>query len=95
MCETCKPLSASEDARYATAGTIGGMSVKTTVYLPDDLKAALSREAARRQCSEAEVVRDAISRAVARPRPRPGIIKGDGEPIAERVDELLKGFGER
>ncbi len=71
------------------------MSVKTTIYLPDDLKAALTREAQRRQCSEAEVVRDAISRAVARPLPRGGIIKGGGEPIAERVDELLKGFGER
>lgn len=76
-----------------TAGTIYGMSVKTTVYLPDDLKAALEREASRRGVSEAEVIRQAISALVTRPAPRFGLI--DGEPMAERTDELLSGFGER
>jgi hypothetical protein len=38
-------------------------------------------------------MRQAIAGAVARPRPRFGII--EGEPIAERVEELLAGFGER
>jgi predicted transcriptional regulator len=67
---------------------------KTTIYLPEELKAAVEREAKRRGTSEAEVIRDAIARAVSRPRPRAGIITG-GEPIAHRVDELLAGFGER
>lgn len=71
---------------------------KTTVYLPDDLKATVTRLAAERRVSEAEIIRDAIRRlgeATARPRPRVGIFdSGDGT-IAGRVDELLKGFGER
>lgn len=69
------------------------MTHKTTVYLPEELKAAVEREAQRRGSSEAEVIRQAIAEAVGRPRPSPGII--GGEPIAERVDELLAGFGER
>lgn len=77
----------------AIAGTIYGMARKTTVYLPDDLKAAVERDARRLGLSEAEVIRRAIAGAVQRPRPRVGII--EGEPIAERVDELLSGFGER
>ena len=75
------------------AGTICGMSVKTTVYLPEQLKAALAAEARRRGQSEAELVREAISTLVRRPRPRPAII--EGEPIAARSEELLAGFGER
>lgn len=69
------------------------MSTKTTIYLPDDLRVSVKAEAKRRGCSEAQVIRDAISRAVERPRPTAGIL--DGEPIADRVDELLDGFGER
>lgn len=69
------------------------MSTKTTVYLPDDLKTALENEARRRGTSEAQVIRDAISAAVARPRPRAGFV--DADPIADRADELLAGFGER
>jgi predicted RNase H-like HicB family nuclease len=63
------------------------MTQKTTVYLPDHLKAAVEGEARRRGLSEAEVIRQAISQAVSRPRPRAGFI--DGEPMAEHVDELL------
>jgi hypothetical protein len=70
-----------------------GMPHKTTMYLPDELKATVEGEARRRGVSEAEVTRQAIAGAVARPRPRFGII--DGEPMAERVEELLAGFGER
>lgn len=66
---------------------------KTTVYLPDALKAAIESEARRRGSSEAEVIRQAIADAVRHPRPRAGIV--DGEPFAEDVDELLVGFGER
>ncbi|HZD22353.1 MAG TPA: CopG family transcriptional regulator [Acidimicrobiia bacterium] len=67
------------------------MSVKTTVYLPDGLKKAVEREARQRGLSEAEVIRQAISALVERPRPQSGII--DGEPIAARSEELLSGFG--
>jgi predicted transcriptional regulator len=68
---------------------------KTTVYLPDDLKAALGDEARRSGRSEAEVIREAVAAAVtpSRPKPRAGLFSG--EPIADRVDELLSGFGER
>ena len=69
------------------------MTQKTTVYLPDELKRALAREARRRGSSEAQVIRDAISNAVTRPRPSAGIL--DAEPFAERADELLAGFGDR
>ena len=79
--------------RVATCGTMYGMSQKTTIYLPDDLKAAVEREARRQGLSEAEVIRRAVAGAVHRPAPRAGII--DGEPIAGRDEELLTGFGER
>lgn len=69
------------------------MKVKTTVYLPEDLKKAVENEARRLGQSEAEVIRHAISRAVARPRPRGGLYQG--ESIAEIADDLLDGFGER
>jgi metal-responsive CopG/Arc/MetJ family transcriptional regulator len=69
---------------------------KTTVYLPDELKAAVKRAAQRRGVSEAEVIRESIRTAVGnvRPQPRGGLYSGS-EPIARRVDELLDGFGER
>ncbi|BBX98277.1 ribbon-helix-helix domain-containing protein [Mycobacterium lacus] len=69
---------------------------KTTVYLPDDLKAAVKRAARQRGVSEAEVIRDSIRMAVgaARPAPRGGLYSGS-QPVARRVDELLDGFGQR
>jgi predicted transcriptional regulator len=67
---------------------------KTTVYLPDDLKAALTREAGQRGVAEAQVIREAIAAAVQRPRPRAGLFESE-EPFANRADELLAGFGER
>lgn len=84
----------STDLTGTSGGTICLVTQKTTVYLPDELKVRIEREARRRACSEATVIRDAISASLERPRPRPGIIP-DGEPIADRVDELLAGFGER
>ena len=67
---------------------------KTTVYLPDDLKAGVAREARRRGVAEAEVIRQAIAAVVSRPAPRAGIFASD-DLRADRVDELLEGFGER
>jgi predicted transcriptional regulator len=67
---------------------------KTTLYLPDELKLAIAREARQRGVPEAQVIRQAIADAVARPAPRAGLFVGR-EPLASRVDELLSGFGER
>lgn len=66
---------------------------KTTIYLPEKIKAGVEREARLRSCSEAEVIRQAIAAAVSRPVPRPGIIAGDSAWALE-ADELLAGFGE-
>lgn len=69
------------------------MSQKTTIYFPDEMKFAIEREAKMRNCSEAQVIRDAVSEAISKPKPNPGIFSC--EPIADKVDEMLEGFGER
>ena len=71
---------------------------KTTVYLPLALKEALARTARNTGTSEAELIRQAVAEKVSRenrPRPRvPISSRGIGDPTAaERVDELLEGFG--
>ncbi|MPY83850.1 MAG: ribbon-helix-helix protein, CopG family [Actinophytocola sp.] len=69
---------------------------KTTVYLPDDLKAAVKRASQQRGVSEAEIIRESIRSAVGGERPRPkGALYSGTEPIARRAEELLTGFGER
>lgn len=77
--------------------------VKTTLYVPDDLKRALERVAKARGVSEAELHRQALRalvRAEDRPRPRSGILPSRRGPNtsndAARVDELLAetGFGD-
>lgn len=80
-------------------GTMYGM-VKTTVYLPKDVKQKLAELSASEGKSEAELIREAIRRAVEDRRPpRPKIPLSDrglGDPtIADRTDELLEGFGAR
>ena len=72
---------------------------RTTLYLPDELEAALERYARERGSSVAEVVREALTKLiVAAPRPRPRIpLTGEGlgdASVAERTDELLVGFGD-
>lgn len=73
---------------------------RTTVYLPDDLKAALERTAERERRTEADIIRESLAAALSgRERPRPRVPLGNyslGDPsIAERVDEILMaGFGE-
>jgi hypothetical protein len=69
---------------------------KTTVYLPADLKSALSRAAKQRGCSEAELLREAVARItrdVAAPAPRLPLFRASGPSIAEDVDGALDGFG--
>ncbi len=70
---------------------------KTTLYLPDDLKRAIELAARRQSLSEAEVIRQALRSSLAdqtRRRPRGGLF-ASGDPVADRVDDLLAdGFGQ-
>ena len=70
---------------------------KTTVYLPADIKDALTRAAAARGVSEAELIREALRALTAQaipPRPRLPLFKSGKPGLAKRVDEALAGFGE-
>lgn len=78
----------------STYGTMYGVQ-RTTIYLPEELKARIAEAARSRGVTEAEVIRSAVEQALARPRPR-GALFASGNPLdAERVDELLAetGFG--
>ena len=72
---------------------------KTTIYLPDELKAGIERAAKHDRVSEATVIRDAVEWALRNrelPKPRiPLVDYGLGAPdIAERAEEILdEGFG--
>ena len=75
-----------------------GMTMtKTTVYLPEELKAALKWLAKKRRRSEAELIREAVemlTRGAGAPRPRLPLFRAEGASIAEDVDEeLAHGFG--
>jgi hypothetical protein len=71
---------------------------RTTIYLPDELKAALERTAAAEGKTEAEIVRAALSAATAmhaHPTPRLPLFESGDPTLAERVDaELARGFGQ-
>ncbi|HYR30226.1 MAG TPA: CopG family transcriptional regulator [Thermoanaerobaculia bacterium] len=74
---------------------------KTTIYLPDDLKKKVEGMAKQDKKSEADVIRDAVFTAYQEkrtyPKPRLPLVPGLklGRPdVAEKVDELLDGFGE-
>lgn len=70
---------------------------KTTVYIPKDLKNALSRVAAMRGVSEAELIREALRTLTSEtspPEPRLPLFKSGKPRLAENVDEALSGFGE-
>ena len=72
---------------------------RTTIYLPEEMKARLEAEAARRQITEAELIRRAVDRELAATRVRGGLFTADGGPMGadltrDRRDEWLKGFGE-
>lgn len=69
---------------------------KTTVYLPRELKQALAKLARRRQCSEAELLREAVSRLTGEadaPLPKLPLFRASGPSIAEDVEPALEGFG--
>lgn len=70
---------------------------KTTIYLPDELKRAVSRLAQARGISEARLVREALqtlTKAAAPPRPRWPLFRSGRSGLAERVEEALEGFGQ-
>jgi Ribbon-helix-helix protein, copG family len=71
---------------------------RTTIYLPDELKAALERTAAAEGTTEAEVVRSALASVTAEhayPPPTLPLFESGDPTLAERVDEeLAKGFGD-
>jgi Arc/MetJ-type ribon-helix-helix transcriptional regulator len=70
---------------------------KTTVYIPQEVKRALSRVAAARGVSEAELIREAVQALTSQatpPKPRLPLFKSGKPRLAERVDEALSGFGE-
>lgn len=71
---------------------------RTTVYLPEDLKAELERVARECERSEADLIREGVALAVeraSRPRPRfPLFASGQPGDYSRRVDELLAGMGE-
>lgn len=70
---------------------------KTTVYLPSELKHALTVTAKRRGVSEAELIREGVALVTAvekPPKPRLPLFSSGQPGLAERFDELLEGFGE-
>ena len=69
---------------------------KTTVYLPRELKRALTRLARQRRCSEAELLREAVAHLTGEadaPAPRLPLFRSTGPSIAEDIDRQLEGFG--
>ncbi len=69
---------------------------RTTVYLPEEMKARLSAEATRRGVTEAEIIRRAVDKELTRRMTGAGIIT---EPLPEGVSgrnlhEHMEGFGE-
>jgi Ribbon-helix-helix protein, copG family len=77
--------------------TMYGM-IRTTVYLPQDLKLALERVARVEGRSEAQLIREGVQQVVTRhspQRPRIPLFESGDPTLAEHVDEHLDGFGER
>jgi plasmid stability protein len=79
-----------------TYGMMYGVT-RTTLYLPESLRAALKRRARVEGRTEADIVREALEAALAAYRtPEPQIpLFASTELVSDRVDELLAGFGER
>jgi hypothetical protein len=105
----CPPLARSPIVlgdprpRFGFAASVSGYGImygmkRTTIYLPDGLKAALARTAAATGTSEAEIVRNAVAAATAEhayPPPKLPLFASGDQTLAERVDDALtEGFGE-
>lgn len=71
---------------------------KTTVYLPIELRRALRRVSQATGRSEAALIREGIGLVTGTHRvaePTLPLFESGQPDLAERVDELLEGFGER
>jgi hypothetical protein len=71
---------------------------RTTVYLTAELKSALKRAARATARSEADLIREGIALVTSTsepPGPRLPLFESGDPGLAERVDEALRGFGER
>ncbi len=82
------------DRSAPTYGIMYGMR-RTTIYLTDSLKAQLARAAQEEGRSEADLIREGLEQLLRNREPEPRLPlfnSGHGD-IAERVDELLEGFG--
>ncbi len=80
-----------------TYGTMYGMR-KTTVYMPEALKAQLAQAAIESGRSEADLIREGIelvSGRVGGTEPRLPLLESGKPDLAERAEEHLAGFGER
>lgn len=76
-----------------------GAMKRTTIYLPEDMKARLEAEAARRRITEAEFIRQAVDRELAATEVRGGLFVAAEGPYGadltrERRAEWLEGFGD-
>ncbi len=71
--------------------------VRTTIYLTEELKDALQRVARAQQRSEAQLIREGVRQVLEQyaPAPKIPLFNSSDPSLAERVDELLEGFGER
>jgi hypothetical protein len=71
---------------------------RTTVYLPEKLKAALERTAKARQTSEADLIREGVAHVTREhdaPEPIIPLFTSEEPRLTEQIDEALRGFGER
>jgi hypothetical protein len=74
-------------------GTMYGVH-RTTIYLPRELKARVADAARRRGTTEAQVIRDAIEHALARPQPRGGLFRSERPLSVDDQERMLReGFG--
>jgi Arc/MetJ-type ribon-helix-helix transcriptional regulator len=88
-------VEATSSKTNLTYGTTYGM-FKTTIYLPDELKAALRQLAGETGQSESELIREGVQLAVERRKPATptmNILVSDDPHFAESTDEHLAGFG--
>ncbi len=69
---------------------------RTTIYLPDGLKATLARAAEEEGRTEADLVREGVERLLQARQPEPRLpLFSSGKPrLAENAEELVTGFGE-
>jgi hypothetical protein len=68
------------------------------IDLPEDLKAELKRVARQEGRTEADLILDGIRQVVgshASPTPKIPLFESDDPSLAKRVDEILRGFGDR